>query len=119
MPLALWTAAIRCAFEIHAVSSHSAHTYALRRRPSVHRKRESRPAGASPPPTSPGDTYDFNQLIDHNSPDMGTFLQPHWHTYDFYEQGTRHIRSRRLRILSSASTSRPSSFLRWPNHPLK
>ncbi|KAI0740521.1 peptidase S28 [Earliella scabrosa] len=34
-----------------------------------------------------GQTYYFNQLIDHNNPSLGTFLQRYWHTYEFYEQG--------------------------------
>ncbi|OBZ70209.1 putative serine protease K12H4.7 [Grifola frondosa] len=32
-------------------------------------------------------TYYFNQLIDHNNPQLGTFKQRFWHTYEFYEPG--------------------------------
>jgi len=36
----------------------------------------------------PYDTiYYFNQLIDHNNPDLGTFSQRYWFTYEFYEAG--------------------------------
>lgn len=37
----------------------------------------------------PYDTiYYFDQLIDHNNPDLGTFSQRYWFTYEFYEAGT-------------------------------
>ena len=32
-------------------------------------------------------TYYFNQLIDHNDPSKGTFVQRYWHTWEFYEEG--------------------------------
>lgn len=32
-------------------------------------------------------TYEFDQLIDHNNPSLGTFKQRFWHTYEFYEPG--------------------------------
>ncbi|RPD60565.1 peptidase S28 [Lentinus tigrinus ALCF2SS1-7] len=32
-------------------------------------------------------TYYFDQLIDHNTPSLGTFKQRYWHTYQFYEPG--------------------------------
>ncbi|KAI0262958.1 serine carboxypeptidase S28-domain-containing protein [Gloeopeniophorella convolvens] len=32
-------------------------------------------------------TYIFNQLIDHNNPDLGTFQQRYWTTWEFYETG--------------------------------
>ncbi|KAF9535131.1 serine carboxypeptidase S28-domain-containing protein [Crepidotus variabilis] len=36
----------------------------------------------------PYDTvYIFNQLIDHNNPELGTFEQRFWHTYENYEPG--------------------------------
>ncbi|KAH8118766.1 serine carboxypeptidase S28-domain-containing protein [Phellopilus nigrolimitatus] len=36
----------------------------------------------------PYDTvYYFDQLIDHSNPDLGTFQQRYWHTYEFYEPG--------------------------------
>jgi hypothetical protein len=36
----------------------------------------------------PYDTvYYFDQLIDHNNPELGTFQQRYWHTYEFYEPG--------------------------------
>ncbi|KAG6844351.1 hypothetical protein H0H87_007576 [Tephrocybe sp. NHM501043] len=31
--------------------------------------------------------YEFDQLIDHNNPSLGTFKQRFWHTYEFYEPG--------------------------------
>ncbi|KAG6918838.1 hypothetical protein DXG01_011243 [Tephrocybe rancida] len=31
--------------------------------------------------------YEFDQLIDHNNPALGTFKQRFWHTYEFYESG--------------------------------
>ncbi|KAG6809627.1 hypothetical protein H0H92_015482 [Tricholoma furcatifolium] len=31
--------------------------------------------------------YEFNQLIDHNNPSLGTFTQRYWHTYELYEPG--------------------------------
>ncbi|KAL1681595.1 serine carboxypeptidase S28-domain-containing protein [Schizophyllum commune] len=36
----------------------------------------------------PYDTvYYFDQLIDHDNPELGTFQQRYWHTYEFYEEG--------------------------------
>ncbi|KAG6833978.1 hypothetical protein H0H93_012826, partial [Arthromyces matolae] len=32
-------------------------------------------------------TYEFDQLIDHNNPSLGTFKQRFWHTWEFYEPG--------------------------------
>ncbi|KAH9833657.1 peptidase S28 [Rhodofomes roseus] len=32
-------------------------------------------------------TYYFDQLIDHNDPSKGTFVQRYWHTWEFYEEG--------------------------------
>lgn len=32
-------------------------------------------------------TYYFDQLIDHNNPQLGTFKQRYWHTWEFYESG--------------------------------
>ncbi|KAI0764283.1 peptidase S28 [Trametes elegans] len=32
-------------------------------------------------------SYEFDQLIDHNNPSLGTFKQRYWHTYEFYEPG--------------------------------
>ena len=31
--------------------------------------------------------YYFDQLIDHNDPNKGTFKQRYWHNYEFYEPG--------------------------------
>ncbi|KAG6808517.1 hypothetical protein H0H92_003858 [Tricholoma furcatifolium] len=31
--------------------------------------------------------YEFDQLIDHDNPSLGTFTQRFWHTYEFYEPG--------------------------------
>jgi hypothetical protein len=31
--------------------------------------------------------YEFDQLIDHNNPKLGTFKQRFWHSYEFYEPG--------------------------------
>ena len=31
--------------------------------------------------------YEFDQLIDHRNPSLGTFKQRYWHTYEFYEPG--------------------------------
>lgn len=31
--------------------------------------------------------YEFDQLIDHKTPSLGTFKQRFWHTYEFYEPG--------------------------------
>lgn len=31
--------------------------------------------------------YEFDQLIDHKNPSLGTFKQRFWHTYEFYEPG--------------------------------
>lgn len=31
--------------------------------------------------------YEFDQLIDHENPLLGTFKQRFWHTYEFYEPG--------------------------------
>lgn len=31
--------------------------------------------------------YEFNQLIDHTNPSLGTFTQRYWHTWEFYESG--------------------------------
>lgn len=64
-------------------------------------------ANMAPPPTAPSlvapegpvtsrngtvlppydTTYYFNQLIDHNDPSLGTFVQRYWHTWEFYESG--------------------------------
>lgn len=43
----------------------------------------------------PYDTvYEFDQLIDHNNPSLGTFKQRFWHTWEFYEPGNLfHVRS--------------------------
>ena len=38
--------------------------------------------------SSYGETYYFDQLIDHNDPSKGTFKQRYWHNYEFYEPGT-------------------------------
>jgi hypothetical protein len=36
----------------------------------------------------PYDTlYEFDQLVDHNNPQLGTFKQRFWHTWEFYEPG--------------------------------
>ncbi|TCD70021.1 hypothetical protein EIP91_005273 [Steccherinum ochraceum] len=32
-------------------------------------------------------TYEFDQLIDHNNPHLGTFKQRFWHTWEFYQTG--------------------------------
>ncbi|KAJ7068700.1 serine carboxypeptidase S28-domain-containing protein [Mycena amicta] len=32
-------------------------------------------------------TFEFQQLIDHNNPSLGTFTQRYWHTWEFYEEG--------------------------------
>jgi len=32
-------------------------------------------------------TYYFNQLIDHNHPELGTFVQRYWHTWEFWCTG--------------------------------
>ncbi|KZT71725.1 hypothetical protein DAEQUDRAFT_95102 [Daedalea quercina L-15889] len=32
-------------------------------------------------------TYYFDQLTDHNDPNLGTFKQRYWHTWEFYEAG--------------------------------
>lgn len=32
-------------------------------------------------------TYEFDQLIDHNNPKLGTFKQRFFHTWEFYEEG--------------------------------
>jgi hypothetical protein len=32
-------------------------------------------------------TYYFDQLIDHDNPELGTFKQRYWHTYEFYQPG--------------------------------
>lgn len=32
-------------------------------------------------------TYEFDQLINHDDPSLGTFKQRFWHTYEFYEPG--------------------------------
>lgn len=31
--------------------------------------------------------FEFDQLIDHNNPSLGTFKQRFWHTWEFYEKG--------------------------------
>jgi hypothetical protein len=31
--------------------------------------------------------FEFDQLIDHNNPSLGTFKQRFWHTWEFYEAG--------------------------------
>lgn len=36
----------------------------------------------------PYDTwYYFNQLVDHNNPSAGTFVQRYYHTWEYYELG--------------------------------
>ena len=32
-------------------------------------------------------TYEFDQLIDHSNPSLGTFKQRFWHTWEWYEAG--------------------------------
>lgn len=32
-------------------------------------------------------THYFDQLIDHDNPDLGTFSQRYWHTYEYYVEG--------------------------------
>ncbi|KAJ7126407.1 serine carboxypeptidase S28-domain-containing protein [Mycena crocata] len=32
-------------------------------------------------------TFEFQQLIDHNNPSLGTFTQRYWHTWEMYEPG--------------------------------
>ena len=32
-------------------------------------------------------TYYFDQLVDHNNPQLGTFKQRFWHTWEFYKPG--------------------------------
>lgn len=41
--------------------------------------------GATLPPLNT--TYEFDQLIDHNHPELGTFKQRFWTTWEFYESG--------------------------------
>lgn len=38
--------------------------------------------------TSLTTVYYFNQLIDHNNPNLGTFQQRYWMDWEFYEPGT-------------------------------
>ncbi|TBU29166.1 peptidase S28 [Dichomitus squalens] len=37
--------------------------------------------------SSYGETYYFDQLVDHTDPTKGTFKQRYWHNYEFYEPG--------------------------------
>lgn len=41
--------------------------------------------GSALPPLNT--TYEFDQLIDHNNPSLGTFKQRFWTTWEFYEPG--------------------------------
>ncbi|KAG2127939.1 peptidase S28 [Suillus bovinus] len=52
--------------------------------PRLHRSITS-PNGTVLPPTST--VYYFDQLIDHNNPDLGTFQQRYWMNWEFYEPG--------------------------------
>ncbi|RPD62559.1 peptidase S28 [Lentinus tigrinus ALCF2SS1-7] len=37
--------------------------------------------------SSYGETFYFDQLIDHDNPSLGTFKQRYWHNYEFYDPG--------------------------------
>lgn len=41
--------------------------------------------GTSIPPYNT--VYEFDQLIDHTNPGLGTFKQRYWHTWEFYQPG--------------------------------
>ncbi|KAH7920393.1 hypothetical protein BV22DRAFT_1181261 [Leucogyrophana mollusca] len=43
------------------------------------------PNGTALPPIT--EVYYFDQLIDHNNPDLGTFQQRYWMSWEFYEPG--------------------------------
>lgn len=43
------------------------------------------PNGTVLPPITT--VYYFDQLIDHNNPDLGTFQQRYWMNWEFYEPG--------------------------------
>jgi hypothetical protein len=43
------------------------------------------PNGTALPPITT--VYYFDQLIDHNNPDLGTFQQRYWMNWEFYKPG--------------------------------
>ena len=59
-------------------------------------------------------TYIFEQLIDHNKPELGTFEQRYWHTWEWYEPGTFFVMVVRARLLITYKLSRRSHYSHDP-----